>query len=88
MKRSTATWTLTVAAAALLVLPGAGIAQTPPATQPPATAQPAPPADTAQTPTPNQDAAATHLRQARATLNDVGTANLPARARTQVADLN
>lgn len=83
MKSSTASWTVTVATAALLALPGALAAQTPPATQPPATAQPAtqPPANTAQA-TP-----ADHLRQAKAALDDVGTANLSARARAQVAEL-
>lgn len=90
MKCSTASWTLTVAAAALLALPSAVAAQTPPATHPPATAQPAtqPPAGAAQaTPAATQGSAQDHLRQAKAALDDVGTANLSARARTQVAEL-
>ena len=89
MKCSTASWTVTVAAAALLALPGAAAAQTPPATQPPATAQPQPPpADQAKpAPAATPVAAQEHLRQAKAALDDVGTANLNARARTQVAEL-
>ena len=87
MKCSTASWTVTVAAVALLALPSAAATQTPP-TQPPATAQPQPPADQAKpAPAATPAAAQEHLRQAKAVLDDVGTANLSARARTQVAEL-
>ena len=85
--KSSATWTVTVAAAALLMLPGAAAAQTPPAAQPPATQSTPPAADAAQPPAASQGSAQEHLRQAKTTLEDLGTANLPARARAQVAEL-
>ena len=85
--KSSATWTVTVAAAALLMLPGAAAAQTPPATQPPATQSAPPAADAAQPPAATQGSAQEHLRQAKTTLEELGTANLPARARGQVAEL-
>ena len=86
MKCSTASWTVTVAAAALLALPSVNAAQTPPPTQPPSTAQPAQPPWHSAQPAP-QNAAQEHLRKAKAALDDVGTANLSSRARTQVAEL-
>jgi hypothetical protein len=83
MKRSTAAWTVTATAAALLALPPASAAQS--ATQPPATTQsatqPATPA------TGDNAAAQEQLRQAQAALNDVTTVTLSARAKTQVAEL-
>ena len=86
MNSSIALRTVTVAAAALLTIPGAALAQTPPTT-PPATAQPTPapqdPAQSAATPSAAQE----HLRQAKAALNDVATANLNAKAKAQVAEL-
>ena len=86
--KSSATWTVTVAAAAVLVLPAVAGAQTPPPTPPPATQTTSPPsADAAQAPAASQGSAQEHLRQAKASLDDLGTANLPARARTQVTEL-
>ena len=86
--KSSATWTVTVAAAALLVLPGAAGAQTPPPAPPPATQTTTPPAaDAAQAPAASQGSAQEHLRQAKTTLEELGTANLPARARAQVTEL-
>ena len=82
MKSSTATWTVTVTAAALLALPCAALAQTAP-TQPPASAQATQPTDTQGTASAAQD----HLRQAKAALDQVTTASLSPRARTQVAEL-
>lgn len=90
MKCPTASWTVTVAAAALLAIPGAAMAQTPPPAQPPAAAQPPaqPPAHAAPaTPTASQGAAQEHLRQAKAALDGIGTTSLSARARAQVAEL-
>ena len=84
--KSSATWTVTVAAAALLVLPGAAGAQTPPPAPPPATQTTPPAADAAQPPA-TQGSAQEHLRQAKTTLEELGTANLPARARAQVGEL-
>ena len=89
MKRSTTTWTLAIAAAALLMLPAPGAAQTPPPSQPPTTQ---PPATAQQEPTrqvdpAKTDAAREHLTKARAALDDVTTASLSARAKTQVAEL-
>ena len=76
MKCSTANWTVTVTAAALLALAPAASAQTPPAT-PPAEQQPAAQAPSAQD----------HLRQAKAALDDVQAANLSAAGKKQVAEL-
>jgi hypothetical protein len=83
MKRSTAAWTVTATAAALLALPPASAAQS--TAQPPAATQSATqPAASAQT---ENAAAQEQLRQARTALNDVSTATLSARAKTQVAEL-
>src|SRR5688500_2245932 len=84
MKCSTASWTVTLAVAALLALPVAATSQQNPPAQPPATAQPA---ASAEAPQAAQGTPQEHLRQARAALDDVGTATLGARARTQVAEL-
>ena len=83
MKRSTAAWTVTATAAALLALPPASAAQS--TAQPPATTQsPAQPPASAQ----GENAAAQEqLRLARTALNDVQTASLSAHAKTQVAEL-
>ncbi len=84
MKRSTAAWTVTATAAALLALPPASAAQS--TAQPPAATQSA-----AQPPASAQGenaAAQEQLRQARTALNQVSTANLSARAKTQVAELS
>ena len=93
MKCFTATWMTAVASAVLLTLPTAGAAQTPPTSTPPATAQPpatAPTSPTAQsktTATGDQAAAQEHLRKASAALDAVNTATLPAKAKSQVADI-
>jgi hypothetical protein len=86
-------FTIGIAAAALLALPASGVAQTPPsqppATQPPATSEPQQP--TAQK-TPDQSAAASaeakeHLTQAKTALEGVHVDTLSARAKSQVAEL-
>jgi hypothetical protein len=87
MKRSTTTWTLAITAAALITLPAAGAAQTPatsqpPATQPPATSQQQPAATTGST-----AAAQEHLAKATASLDEIKTATLSARAKSQVAEI-
>jgi len=82
MKRSTAAWTVTATAAALLALPPASAAQS--TAQPPATQSASQPPASA----PGENAAAQEqLRVARTALNDVQTATLSARAKTQVAEL-
>lgn len=82
MKRTTATWTMTVTAAALLAVPTAGVARI--ATQPPATTQPAAaiPSSASQASTAQE-----HLRHARASLNDVPATGLSARGKAQVGEL-
>lgn len=82
MKRSS-TFTSAAIAAALIALPAAGLAQTPPATgsQPPASAQA--PATTTGT----QGAAKEHLAKASAALDEVTTDTLSAAAKKQVAEL-
>src|SRR5688572_19898123 len=84
MKFSITTWTVTAAAAAIMALPVAAAAQTPPATTP---AQTTPASPAAQQPAGENAAAAEHLRQAKAALNDVPAANLSAKAKTQVTEL-
>lgn len=81
MKRSS-TFTSAAIAAALIALPAAGLAQTPPATgsQPPAAQTPA-------TATATQDAAKEHLAKASAALDEVKTETLSAAAKKQVAEL-
>lgn len=80
MKRSITRWTLAATAAALLAVPATGAAQT----TTPATAQ-----TSSQTSTAAQvpDAAREHLNKAKAALADLQTANLNAKARTQVTEL-
>lgn len=89
MKRFTTTWMTAIASAILLALPSAGAAQTPPPSNPPATAQPPATAssEARADATGDQAAAQEHLRQASAALDEVKTATLPARAKTQVAEL-
>lgn len=95
MMGSTARWTTAFAAAALLALPGASLAQPPaqPPTSPPATtgaADPAaqPPAPAAQ---PDEQAAKQHLTAARNTLSEMtqlpAASQLTGDARTQVSQL-
>ncbi len=95
MMRSTARWTTAFAAAALLALPAASLAQPPaqPPTSPPATAGAAdpaaqPPAPAAQ---PDEQAAKQHLTAARNTLSEMtqlpAASQLTGDARTQVSQL-
>lgn len=83
MKRSTARWTTSLAAAALLGLPAATMAQTP--TQPPTTStqQSTPPQSST---TQNADAQE-HLRQAKAALDAVAPTAVTGRNKTQLAEL-
>lgn len=81
MKRVITTGTMSLAAA-LLLLPGAGAAQTPPAKPPAATA----PQERA-TATAPKDEAREHLTQARAALDAIDVAALNARAKSQIAEL-
>ena len=85
MKRSTARWTTALAAAAWLAAPAAGWSQTPsaqkPTTSPPAAQKPAASAHG------EHGSAQEHLRQARASLNDIPAAGLPASARQRVTEL-
>jgi len=88
MKRLTARWTTTLAAAALFALPASGLAQTEPPSQPPATAQA--PTQTEQ-PGVNQEAAKQHLTAARNALSQItqlpAAAQLTGDARTQMSQL-
>lgn len=79
MKRSTMRWSLAITAAAMLAVPAHGFAQTttPPQTSTQSTSPSAQPSAEAQE----------HLRQARAALNDIKTANLNAQVRNDVNDL-
>src|SRR5687768_12307967 len=85
MKRFTATWTMALASAVLLTAPATGAAQTPPSTTQPST----PASATAQQgdATDSKTAAQEHLRKANAALADVNTATLPARAKSEVAEI-
>jgi hypothetical protein len=102
MHRSPARWTRAFTAAALLTLPAAAFAQTPPPSQPPTTAQPpatetqppaTPPATAAQPPDTKIDGATAkqHLSEARDTLSQLTAmpeaAKLQGDARTQVSTL-
>lgn len=104
MKRTTARWTTTtLAAAALMTLPGASFAQQTPPDQPPAQTQPqtpppaqpaTPPAAEQQSPQAGssaQEAAKVHLTAARNTLSQLtqlpAAAQLQGDARTQVSQL-
>ena len=83
MKRSTTRWTTAFATAALLVLPAAGRAQTPPATS-----SPSKPTTQAPAAAPQQGGAAQeHIRQAQTALKDVQVASLEAKAKTKVSEL-
>ena len=84
MKRSTTRWTTAFAAAALLGLPAAGWSQAPatPSSSPTTAQQPPASSDHAQ-----HGSAQDHLRQAKAALNDVPAASIPARAKTKIAEL-
>ena len=84
MKRWTARWTMAATAAALLTLPLTSAAQSTPPQPPPSAPQTAGTTSTQQQP--NAEAQE-HLRKARATLDDVKTASLNARARTHVNEL-
>jgi hypothetical protein len=89
MNRTTARWTIAIAAAAVLAMPVSGLAQTPPPAQPPA-AEPAPaappPAQGA-----SQEAAKAHLTAARNTLSQLtqlpAAAQLQGESRTHVSQL-
>src|ERR687892_601116 len=87
MYRSTRTWTIAVAAAALMALPLAASAQQPPPTQP-TTQQPAPGRASGQL---DPAAAKTHHSAARDTLRQLTSlpeaAKLQGDARTQVSQL-
>jgi hypothetical protein len=100
MTRSIARWTRSVAAAALLALPSAALAQTPPAqppAQPPASAQPpaTPPSNPAEQQAPNPqvdaEAAKQHLTAARNALSEMtqlpAASQLTGDARSQVSQL-
>lgn len=86
MRPLTTKWSLAVAAAALLALPVATAAQTPPSApptaQPPAAQQPAKAGDPAKT-----DAAREHLAKAKAALDEITAASLSAGAKTQIAEV-
>lgn len=87
MKRSTARWTTSLAAAALLCLPAAGIAQTPATAQPPA-ATPQQPATTQSPAADTQNAAAEeHLRQAKTALDAIAPTAVTGRSKAQLAEL-
>lgn len=101
MKRSTARWTTSLAAAALLGLPTAGMAQTPTTARPPATTAQQPGAPTTAQPDSthtaatqaqvDQEAARRHLTDARDTLTQLtqlpAAAQMSGDARTQVSQL-
>ena len=88
MKRSITRWTTSLAAAALLALPTAALAQTSGTAQPPATsAQPPASPASAQTDTAQNAAAQEHLRQARSALDAVKPAAVTGRAKTPLAEL-
>jgi hypothetical protein len=79
MKRSTARWTTTLAAAALLGLPVGALAQTTPSSTQPPTSTSAP----AEAQNPADD----HLRQAEQALNDIPAASLTGRTKSKVSEL-
>ncbi|HXG72981.1 MAG TPA: hypothetical protein VNJ04_20500, partial [Gemmatimonadaceae bacterium] len=81
MKRSTATWTMTMTAALLVAVPAVSGAQTMP---PSATMQPAAPAPS---PTGQASTAQEHLRLARGSLNDVTATGMSARNKAQIAEV-
>lgn len=84
MKRSTARWTTSLAAAALLGLPTVGLAQT----QPPATSTQQPTSTTSPQAAPAQNAdAQDHLRQAKAALDSIAPTAVTGRNKTQLAEL-
>ncbi|HEV3485453.1 MAG TPA: hypothetical protein VG106_08600, partial [Vicinamibacterales bacterium] len=89
MKRLTAPWTTALATAALVALPIAGTAQTPqaqPEPQPEQSTTLSTPSAQNQHPT-ETDSPAEHLRQAKAALANVDANNVPARAKSQLAQL-
>jgi hypothetical protein len=103
MQRSSARWTMALAAAALIALPGSALAQSNPIQNPPAQNPPAqnppeqnPPAQTQEPSTPasgqvDQAAAKEHLTQARDTLSQLTSmpeaAKLQGDSRTKVSEL-
>lgn len=81
MKRSTATWSTAIAAAALLAVPASGWAQATPSAQGQSMERPASAAAT------QQESGQEHLRQAKETLNDIPEASLTGPAKTRIAEL-
>ena len=81
MKRSIARWSTALAATAWLAVPATGLAQTPPPASP-AAQQPTPASGPAQ-----QGSAREHIRQAKAALNDIPAASIPATAKPRFNDL-
>lgn len=77
MKRSTARWTTSLAAAALLGLPAAGMAQTPATAQPTATTAQQPPATTSAQPDHTQTTGSTSSIQPPDTATQTGAAAEP-----------
>lgn len=86
MKRSTARWTTSLAAAALLGLPTAGLAQTSATTQPPSTSAQQPTTTPGAQPTQKTEAQE-HLRQAKAALDSIAPTAVTGKAKTQLAEL-
>ena len=90
MNRSIARWTTAMAAAAVIAMPAAGLAQTPTTTQPPATTTD-PGQTMAQPPSPSTEAAKQHLTAARNALSELtqlpAASQLTGDARTQVSQL-
>lgn len=87
MKRSTARWTTSLAAAALLGLPAAGLAQTSGTTQPPATSAQQPASPTSQSESAQNAAAQEHLREAKSALDRIAPTAVTGKAKTQLAEL-
>ena len=89
MKRLTAPWTTALSTAALITLPVAGSAQTPqtqPEPQPQQSTTLSTPSAQDQT-SAQSESPAEHLRQAKAALENVDANNVPARAKTKLAEL-
>ena len=89
MKRSTSGWTTAIAAAALIGIPAAGLAQTPDTphtpSQPPATQSPAAPSE--QTAQSTANTPAEHIAAAKQALASIDASTVPASAKPQLAQL-
>jgi hypothetical protein len=89
MKRSTSGWTTAIAAAALIGIPAASLAQTPDTphtpSQPPATQSPAAPSE--QTAQSTANTPAEHIAAAKQALASIDASTVPASAKPQLAQL-